>query len=47
MKPDDAFNDFVAHVLRDDVPFGITTCPEGLLTAAEQGKMWEDALGEY
>jgi hypothetical protein len=47
MKPGDAFNIFLAQVeLRNDLPFAITTHPERLLSIAEQGKVWEDALGE-
>ena len=48
MKPGDAFNIFLAQVeLRNDLPFAITTNPERLLSTAEQGKVWEEALGEY
>jgi addiction module RelB/DinJ family antitoxin len=48
MKTSDAFNMFLAQVeLRKDLPFVITSKPETLLTTAEQGKAWEDALGEY
>lgn len=48
IKASDAFNIFLAQVeLRDDLPFTITTKPEQLLTTSEQGKVWEDALGEY
>ena len=48
MKTSDAFNIFLAQVeLRKDMPFSITSKPEPLLTTAEQGKAWEDALGEY
>jgi len=48
MKASDAFNIFLAQVeLRDDLPFTITTNPEQLLTTSEQGKVWEDVLGEY
>jgi len=48
MKTSDAFNIFLAQVeLRKDMPFSITANPEPLLTTAEQGKAWEDALGEY
>jgi addiction module RelB/DinJ family antitoxin len=48
MKTSDAFNIFLAQVeLRKDLPFVITSKPEPLLTTAEQGKAWEDALGEY
>ena len=48
MKASDAFNIFLAQVeLRKDLPFVITSKPEPLLTTAEQGKAWEDALGEY
>lgn len=48
MKASDAFNIFLAQVeLRKDLPFVITSKPETLLTTAEQGKAWEDALGEY
>jgi addiction module RelB/DinJ family antitoxin len=48
IKASDAFNIFLAQVeLRDDLPFTITTKPEQLLTTSEQGKVWEDVLGEY
>jgi antitoxin component of RelBE/YafQ-DinJ toxin-antitoxin module len=48
MKPGDAFNLFLAQIeLRNDLPFTITTDPKRLLSTAEQGKVWEDALGEY
>ena len=48
MKASDAFNIFLAQVeLREDLPFVITSKPEPLLTTAQQGKAWEDALGEY
>ena len=48
MKASDAFNIFLAQVeLRKDLPFVITSKPEPLITTAEQGKVWEDALGEY
>ncbi len=48
MKTSDAFNIFLAQVeLRKDLPFVITSRPEPLLTTAEQGKVWEDSLGEY
>ena len=48
MKGSDAFNIFLAQVeLRKDLPFVITSKPEPLLTTAEQGKIWEDALGDY
>jgi addiction module RelB/DinJ family antitoxin len=48
MKTSDAFNIFLAQVeLRKDLPFVITAKPEPLLTTAEQGKVWEDVLGEY
>jgi addiction module RelB/DinJ family antitoxin len=48
MKASDAFNIFLAQVeLRKDLPFVITSKPDSLLTTAEQGKVWEDSLGEY
>lgn len=48
MKTSDAFNIFLAQVeLRNDMPFTITTSPERLLTTSQQGKQWEEALGEY
>jgi antitoxin component of RelBE/YafQ-DinJ toxin-antitoxin module len=48
MKPDAHSIFFLAQVeLRDDLPFAITTHPELLLSTAEQGKVWEKALGEY
>ncbi len=48
MKTSDAFNIFLAQVeLRKDMPFSITSKPEPLLTTAQQGQAWEEALGEY
>ncbi len=48
MKASDAFNIFLAQVeLKDDMPFAVTTHPERLLTAEQQGKQWDAALGEY
>lgn len=48
MKASDAFNIFLAQVeIRKDLPFVITSKSEPLLTTAEQGKVWEDALGDY
>lgn len=48
MKTGDAFNIFLAQVeLRNDMPFSITTFPERVLTTGQQGKLWEDAFGEY
>jgi addiction module RelB/DinJ family antitoxin len=48
MKPGDAFNIFLAQVeIRNDMPFSVTTSPDRILSTAEQGKLWEDSLGEY
>lgn len=48
MKTSDAFNVFLAQVeLRNDMPLAVTTNVERLLTAEEQGRTWENALGEY
>ena len=48
MKTGDAFNIFLAQVeLRNDMPFSITTFPARMLTTGQQGKVWEDAFGEY
>ena len=48
MKTSDAFNIFLAQVeLQKDMPFSITSKPEPLLTTPQQGKAWEEALGEY
>jgi antitoxin component of RelBE/YafQ-DinJ toxin-antitoxin module len=48
MKPGDALNLFLAQVeFRDDLPFAVTTHPDRLLSVGEQGKVWEEALGEY
>ncbi len=48
MKPGDAFNIFLAQVeLRNDLPFAVTTNVDRLVTTEEQGKTWENALGEY
>ena len=44
----DAINIFISQVeLRDDLPFMVTTKPERLLSNEEQGKIWNEALGEY
>jgi addiction module RelB/DinJ family antitoxin len=48
LKPGDAFNIFLAQVeLRNDLPFAVTTNVDRLVTTEEQGKTWENALGEY
>jgi addiction module RelB/DinJ family antitoxin len=48
MKSSDAFNIFLAQVeLRNDLPFAVTTTVDRLDTTEEQGKVWENALGEY
>ena len=48
MKPGDAFNIFLAQVeLRNDLPFAVTTTVDRLVTTEQQGKTWENALGEY
>ena len=48
LKPSDAFNIFLAQVeLRNDLPFAVTTTVDRLVTTEEQGKTWENALGEY
>jgi addiction module RelB/DinJ family antitoxin len=48
MKTGDAFNIFLAQVeLRNDMPFAVTAFPERVLTTGQQGKLWEDAFGEY
>ena len=48
MKTSDAVNIFLAQVeLRKDMPFSITSKPEPLLTTAQQGKAWVEAVGEY
>jgi addiction module RelB/DinJ family antitoxin len=48
MKPGDAFNIFLAQVeLRNDLPFAVTVNVDQLVTTEEQGKTWENALGEY
>ncbi len=48
MKTSDAFNIFLAQVeLRKDMPFSITSKPEPLLTTAQQGKAWVEAVGKY
>lgn len=48
IKAGDAFNIFLAQVeLRGDMPFTITVNPERLVSTAEQGKIWDEALGEY
>ena len=48
MKPGDAFNIFLAQVeLRNDLPFAVTTTVDRVVTTEEQGKTWENALGEY
>lgn len=48
IKTSDAFNMFLAQVeLRKDMPFSITTNPDRLIPTADQGKIWDKALGEY
>lgn len=48
LKTGDAFNLFLAQVdLREDLPFAVTAKPGRLLSTAEQGRAWEEALGEY
>ena len=48
MKPGDAFNIFLAQVeLQKGLPFAVTTKPKTLFPAEEQGKIWNDFLGEY
>jgi antitoxin component of RelBE/YafQ-DinJ toxin-antitoxin module len=48
MKPSDALNIFLAQVeLRNDLPFAVTVNADQLVTTEEQGKTWENALGEY
>jgi addiction module RelB/DinJ family antitoxin len=48
MKTGDAFNIFLAQVeLRNDLPFAVTTTVDRVVTTEEQGKTWENALGEY
>ena len=49
MRAGDAFNLFLAQVeLRGDLPFVVTTkTEEPLMKTVAQGKVWEEALGEY
>ncbi len=48
LKMSDAINIFIAQVeLRGDLPFSVSTNPDRLLTNEEEGKIWNDALGEY
>lgn len=48
MKASDAFNVFLAQVeLRNDMPFTISTHPNPLLSTPQQGRIWDNALGEY
>jgi addiction module RelB/DinJ family antitoxin len=48
LKTSDAVNLLFAQIeLRGDLPFTVTTNPRPLLTPEEQGKVWDEALGEY
>ncbi|WP_404422314.1 type II toxin-antitoxin system RelB/DinJ family antitoxin [Nibricoccus sp. IMCC34717] len=48
LKTSDAVNLLFAQIeLRGDLPFTVTTNPRPLLTPEEQGKVWNEALGEY
>jgi addiction module RelB/DinJ family antitoxin len=48
LKPGDAFNMLLAQIeLREGVPFALTTKPQPLLSAEEQGAAWTEALGAY
>jgi addiction module RelB/DinJ family antitoxin len=39
---------FLAEVaLREDLPFAVAADSECVLSAAEQGKVWQEAFGEY
>ncbi len=54
LTPSDAFNALLAQiVLRRSLPFSVSLDAEpnpsvpGLLDAGEQGRVWEEAFGEY
>ena len=48
MKTGDAINIFLAQVvLRDDLPFAVTTHPARLQSDEAQAEAWNQALGEY
>jgi antitoxin component of RelBE/YafQ-DinJ toxin-antitoxin module len=48
MTLEEAVDLFLAEVaLRGDLPFSVATDFECVLFAAEQGKVWEEVLGEY
>ncbi len=48
MKPGDAFNIFLAQVeIHSGLPFEVKAAARTLLSAEDQGKIWNDYLGEY
>jgi len=48
MKPRDAFNIFLAQVeIHSGLPFDVKAAARPLLSAEDQGKLWNDSLGEY
>jgi len=48
LKPGDAFNMLLAQIiLKESVPFSLTTRSGPLLTAQEQAGEWAKNLGEY
>jgi antitoxin component of RelBE/YafQ-DinJ toxin-antitoxin module len=48
MKPGGAFNILLAQIeLKRGLPFAVTTEPQPLLSADEQGQVWNDAFGRY
>lgn len=48
MKLEEALSLFLAAVaLRGDLPFAVAADAGCVLSAAEQGKNWEEAFGEY
>lgn len=48
MKISDAINIYLAQVvLRDDLPFSVTTHPERLQTDEAQAQAWNETFGEY
>jgi antitoxin component of RelBE/YafQ-DinJ toxin-antitoxin module len=48
MTLEEALSLFLAEVaLRGDLPFAVAADAGCVLSAAEQGKNWEEAFGEY
>jgi addiction module RelB/DinJ family antitoxin len=48
LKPGEAFNLLLAQIeINGGLPFAVSTKPQRMLTAEEQGEEWRRAFGDY